>query len=129
MEQSPSREANRFSASQEINRILWNPTVHYRIHKCSPPVRILSRIDPVHSSTSHFLNIHLLLSSHLSLGFPSGFFPSGFLTKTLPTPLLIPIRATCPVQLILLDLITRKILVEQYTSLCYSLYTNLKLKR
>ena len=27
MEQSPSREANRLSASQEIPRILWNPKV------------------------------------------------------------------------------------------------------
>ena len=25
MEQSPSREANRFAASQEFPRILWNP--------------------------------------------------------------------------------------------------------
>ena len=31
MEQSPSWEANWFSASQEIPRILWKPKVYYRI--------------------------------------------------------------------------------------------------
>ena len=59
MEQSPSWEANRFSASQEIPRISWNTKIRDRIHKCPPPVPILSQLDPVHTRTFYFLKIHL----------------------------------------------------------------------
>jgi hypothetical protein len=40
MERSPSREANGFSASQKIPRILYNPKFHYRNHKGPPPVHV-----------------------------------------------------------------------------------------
>ena len=64
----------------------------------------------------------LILSSHLGLGLLSGFFPSGFPTKTLHTLLLSSIHAKCPAHLIFLDLVTRKILDERYRSLSSSLF-------
>ena len=70
MEQSPSWEANRFSSSQEIPLILWNPKVHHCIHKSPPPVPILRRFDPLHISKSHFLKINFNIIPPSTPGFP-----------------------------------------------------------
>ena len=121
MEQIPSWEANRFSTSQESPRILWNPNVVTTF--TSARQLSLSWASSIQSLPPHPTSWRsiVLLSSHLRVGLPSSIFPPDFLTNTLYTPPLSPIRARCPAHLILLDFMTRKILGKEYRSLSSSL--------
>ena len=95
------------------------PKVHYRIHKCPPPVPILSQLDPLHTPTSHFLKIHLKIILPSAPGSPQWSLSLRFPQQN-PVHAS-PICATCPAHLILLDFTTCTILGEQYRSLCSSL--------
>jgi len=90
MEHSPSWEANRFAASQEIpafygtRRFITEFTTAR--HLSLSWARSIQSI-PLHPTSWSSI---LILSSPLCLGLPSGLFPSGFPNKPLYTPLLSP---------------------------------------
>ena len=71
----------------------------------------VNSIQSIPPHTTSWRSIVILFSS--TPGSPKWSLTSGFPTKTLCTPLLSPIRAACPIHLILLDFITRKILGEE----------------
>ena len=90
----------------------------------------LSWANPIQSIYPHPTSWRsiLILPTHLRLGLPSGLLPSGFPAKILYTLLSLPICATCPAHLILLNFITHTILGEEYksfsSSLCHLLHSH-----
>jgi hypothetical protein len=57
MEQNRPSEAEVSSISQEIPRILWDPMVHFRVHKSPTLAPALGQINPVYALRSYFFKI------------------------------------------------------------------------
>jgi len=92
--------------------MLQKPKAHYRAHKSKPLVPILSQMSLVHVLPIDLLKTILILSSYLRLLLLSGLFPSDFHTKTVYGNPLTSVSATSLAHLIILDFISRLILVE-----------------
>ena len=85
------------------------------------PVPILSQINPVHASQSHFLKIHFNIILQSRSVFSKWSLLIGTPFETMYAPLPSPVRATCPAHLFLIDLNTRILFDEEYKSKSSSL--------
>ena len=80
---------------------LWNPEVQCRIHKGSPIIPILSRINPISRIDTYLFKVHSNIVLPSTPRPPVG-LPVRILKALLPSSIL----TTCPTHLNLLDLIT-----------------------
>jgi hypothetical protein len=114
VEVSSSWEAANCAAAQELPSILWNPNVHFRVHKSPPLIPILSQINPTHTVSSYLYKIHFNIV-HPPTPWSSQWSLTFWFSHQYPICIhLLPIRATCHAQLILLNLIIVIILGEEY---------------
>jgi hypothetical protein len=101
MEPGDSSEVISCSAIHVLYGTVWNPRqplwsiseVHYRVHKSPQLVSITSQMNPVQTTPLRFFKIHFTILA------------STFRSSQLSPPFFSPMRTTCPLHTILLELI------------------------
>jgi hypothetical protein len=105
-----SKKSNNWKADSrsvfKVPHLLWNPTVHYRVHKGPIPGPTLSQLNPVHTLTPTSFRIQFIIIYLVST--PASFkWPlSGLPTNILHYSLVSPTRATWLANSIPLSLFT-----------------------
>jgi hypothetical protein len=92
------------SATWRLTPWRQNLKVHHRVHNSPPTIPILSQVNPLHTVPADLFNIHVDPIFPSTPWSSDWFFPLGFPTEILHTFLFCRLRATCPYQLILLEL-------------------------
>jgi len=83
VEQSPLCETKSSTTNRECPRIVWKPKVHYRIHKISTPLSILSLDNSVHVYPFSVLEIYFNVILLFTSGVSKWYFLSGSSNKIL----------------------------------------------
>jgi len=78
MQESLSWEANSHSDSQGIPRLLWNPKVHYRVHKSQSLISILIQTHSIHNSLPYFPKINFNINFTFTSNSSAWFLPFRF---------------------------------------------------
>jgi hypothetical protein len=115
MEDTPTWGSNTSTLSQEISSAFYGT---WRFITVFPIL-----YTPVYRTHPTYLVSILISSSHLLLGRPSGFFPTGLLFKTLYVSLFSLIGSTWLPRFILIDLITEIIFGDKNRSRGSSAYS------
>jgi hypothetical protein len=107
-ELGPSWEAANCVATKKFPSILWNRKVNYRVQRSPPLTPILGQINPIYTMPS-YLKIHFK-TVHQPMSWSSQWSLTFWISHQ--NPIRMPFRhicATCPANLILLDLIKSNI--------------------